>query len=159
MNAILQVSWAIWYLVASLGPGLPWAHCGHPYNTPWCWSEVDSAVCRASSLVLHNNTCTSLAAACGDWGLQEAGGVLGQQEACHIGSQVVGLDQLGARLSYTTEYYERHVLGNRGHSWDNFGSVRGQSVACLAAAWALVAVCLIKVCWWVVTSLTMPARV
>ena len=70
MNAILQVSWAIWYLVASLGPGLPWAHCGHPYNTPRCWSEADSAVCRASSLVLHNNTCTSLAAACGHWGLE-----------------------------------------------------------------------------------------
>ena len=147
---LLQVSWAIWYLVASLSPALPWAHCGHPYNTPWCWSEEDSAVCRASSLVLHNNTCTSLAAACGHWGLEEAG-----EEACHNGSQVVGLDQLGARLSSTTEYYERHVLGNQGHSWHNFGSVRGQSVACLAAAWALVAVCLIKVGGRVVTPLTM----
>ena len=151
------MSWAIWYLVASLGPALPWAHCGHPYNTPWCWSEADSAVCRASSLVLHNNTCTSLAAACGHWGLQEARGVPGQ-EACTNGSQVVGLDQLGARLSSTTEYYERHVLGIQGHSWDNFGSVRGQSVACLAAAWALVAVCLIKVDWWVVVLEKVPSE-
>ena len=78
------MSWAIWYLVASLGPALPWAHCGHPYNTPRCWSEADSAVCRASSLILHNNTCTSLAAACGHWGL-EAGQ---QEDSAHWGAGV-----------------------------------------------------------------------
>ena len=42
------------------------------------------------------------------------------------------------------EYYERYVLGNRGHSWHDFGHLRPQSVACLAAAWGVVALCLIK---------------
>ena len=54
------------------------------------------------------------------------------------------LESLYTRTSAPAEYYERFVLGNRGHDWDNFGTVRLDSVACLAAAWLLVAACLIK---------------
>ena len=67
------------------------------------------------------------------------------------------------RVSSTAEYYERYtehlfktlacifirnVLGNTQSpgdwDWGLLASVRAQSVACLAAAWALVAVCLIR---------------
>ena len=49
------------------------------------------------------------------------------------------------RTSASAEYFERFVLGNRGHDWYNFGHVRWESFLCLAAAWILVALCLIKV--------------
>lgn len=88
------VSWSIWYLAASLSPRLEWAHCGHWYNSPSCWSPT-------------TNTSRHLTSA-------------------------------------PAEYYERYVLGNRGHNWHNFGHLRPQSVACLAAAWGVVALCLIK---------------
>ena len=33
------VGWCVWYLAAS--PSLPWAECGHSYNTQLCWSQAD----------------------------------------------------------------------------------------------------------------------
>ena len=56
----------------------------------------------------------------------------------------ISLEKVVPRSSATAEYFERFVLGNRGHDWDNFGTLRWQSVGCLAVAWMLVAGCLIK---------------
>ena len=67
-----------------------------------------------------------------------------EAELCCNSTYQVELDHLITRSSSSSEYYERYVLGNRGHDWYNFGSVRLQSVVCLAAAWALVTACLIK---------------
>ena len=67
-----------------------------------------------------------------------------EAELCGNSTYQVKLDHLITRSSSSSEYYERYVLGNRGHDWYNFGSVRLQSVVCLAAAWALVTACLIK---------------
>ena len=38
---IVVVSWALWYLVASLSSPLPWPICDHDYNTPECYSDDD----------------------------------------------------------------------------------------------------------------------
>ena len=34
---IVVVSWSVWYLAASIGLDLEWAHCGHEYNTDDCY--------------------------------------------------------------------------------------------------------------------------
>ena len=36
---LVQVSWAIWYLVSSLSSNMEWTRCGHEYNTENCWSQ------------------------------------------------------------------------------------------------------------------------
>ena len=38
---IVVVSWALWYLVASLASPLPWSTCNHDYNTDDCYSPVE----------------------------------------------------------------------------------------------------------------------
>ena len=77
-------------------------------------------------------------------------------------------EEWGVRSSASAEYYNRHVLGNIGNDWSDFGYPRyfGQggpfllsmylyvfppsplhrpgNVGCLAAAWLLVALCLIR---------------
>ena len=100
------VSWAIWYLAASLADKLEWSQCEHWYNSPTCWSEQTSP--------------GTVVSPCRD-----------TNSSCEVSSA-------------PAEYYERYVLGNRGHDWHNFGHLRPQSVACLAAAWGIVALCLIK---------------
>merc|ERR1719232_1261172 len=135
------VSWSIWYLVSSLGTSLEWERCGHWYNTDQCWSHQDSQHCQDQGLVLYNNTCHQLDHVCAQFSLS---GINREAELCGNSSYQVELDHLIPRSSSSSEYYERYVLGNRGHDWFNFGSVRLQSVVCLAAAWALVTACLIK---------------
>ena len=88
-----------------------------------------------------------------------------EDNECSNGTQAFEVGSLLDRVSSTAEYYERYtehlftatlaccilirnVLGNtqRPGDWDwgLLASVRAQSVACLAAAWVLVAVCLIR---------------
>ena len=67
-----------------------------------------------------------------------------KKELCSNDTNIISLSSLVSRVSSSEEYYERHVLGNMDNDWSNFGSVRLQSVLCLALAWCLVAVCLIK---------------
>ena len=142
------VSWAIWYLLSSLASRLEWVHCGHWYNSPSCWSEEDSLACSqqeteqwegGGGYYYYNNTCLHLQEVCQEFGLE--GGQAGQ---CRGGEGEVRLESLYNRTTAPAEYYERFVLGNRGHDWYNFGSVRLDGLACLAAAWLLVAVCLIR---------------
>ena len=138
------VSWAIWYLLASLSSRLEWVHCGHWYNSPSCWSEEDSQACSQGEFY-YNNSCQSLQQVCQGFGRQsgQSGHCRGEEEE----EEELRLESLYNRTSAPAEYYERFVLGNReeeGHGWDNFGSVRLDGLACLAAAWLLVAGCLLK---------------
>lgn len=109
------VSWAIWYLVASFNPNLDWIKCGHWYNSPSCWSVVDQEQCEDTGQLFWNNNCTDLATV-----------------ISHTGRNSSTIIQ--QRTSASAEYFERFVLGNRGHDWYNFGHVRWQNVVCLAAA-------------------------
>eukprot|EP00092_Neocalanus_flemingeri_P021191 GFUD01022965.1.p1 GENE.GFUD01022965.1~~GFUD01022965.1.p1 ORF type:complete len:666 (-),score=86.69 GFUD01022965.1:154-2151(-) len=134
------VSWAIWYLVASFNPNLDWIRCGHWYNSPNCWSVVNQDECEATGLVFWNNTCTDLTSVCSPLGFSSNL----DDGLCVNGTNKIELEQLQDRTSASAEYFERFVLGNRGHDWYNFGQIRWQNVCCLAAAWLLVALCLIK---------------
>ena len=131
----LKVSWAIWYLIASFNPNLDWIQCGHWYNSPNCWSVVNQDQCEATGQIFWNNTCSDLDTVATQLGLDKT----------VVANGSIPLEHLQDRVSASAEYFERYVLGNRGHDWYNFGHVRWQNVACLAAAWTLVALCLIKV--------------
>ena len=96
---------------------------------------VNQEECEATGQVFWNNTCSDLAGVVSLLGLNSTGPDNGR----------IALEQHENRTSASAEYFERFVLSNRGHDWYNFGHVRWQNVACLAAAWVLVALCLIKV--------------
>ena len=130
MKLCVKVSWAIWYLVASFNPNLDWIKCGHWYNSPSCWSVVDQEQCKDTGELFWNNTCSDLTTVIAHTGHNH-----------HDNTSTI----IQQRTSASAEYFERFVLGNRGHDWYNFGHVRWQNVVCLAAAWILVALCLLKV--------------
>lgn len=48
---IVVVSWSVWYLIASVGLRLEWAHCGHDYNTDDCYeiSDLGNATSTAAN--------------------------------------------------------------------------------------------------------------
>ncbi|XP_066999391.1 sodium-dependent noradrenaline transporter-like [Anabrus simplex] len=33
------IAWALYFLVASAAPELPWVHCNNTWNTEWCWDS------------------------------------------------------------------------------------------------------------------------
>ena len=115
------VSWAVWYLLASLQPVLEWSHCGHVYNTEHCWSEEEQGACQDQGLVFYSNHCSNLETVCGTWDLEA---VDERRQLCGNDSLVLPLTQLATRVSASEEYYERNVLGIKGHDWSNFGSIR-----------------------------------
>jgi len=160
---IVVTSWSIWYLAASLDPaGLPWVRCGKEFNTPSCWSNLDQEACNnftadnnnttvennddtsdnivtsnfdnlSEPLLYYNSSCWSANSLCrhlaiGSWQPELA--------TCSDGAIL--------RTSPTVEYFERHVLGNQENSWQDYGGLRWQSVVCLAAAWILVALALVR---------------
>nr|CAD7579259.1 unnamed protein product [Timema californicum] len=34
------IGWALYFLVASAAPTLPWVHCNNTWNTEWCWEST-----------------------------------------------------------------------------------------------------------------------
>nr|CAD7463000.1 unnamed protein product [Timema tahoe] len=34
------IGWALYFLVASAAPNLPWVHCNNTWNTEWCWEST-----------------------------------------------------------------------------------------------------------------------
>ena len=102
---------------------------------------VNQEECETTDRVFWNNSCISLQSVCSQLGFDSDL----DDGLCFNGTNKIKLEQLEDRTSASAEYFERFVLGNRGHDWYNFGQVRWQNVGCLAAAWLLVALCLIKV--------------
>lgn len=167
---IVVTSWSIWYLAASLDPsGLPWIRCGKGFNTPSCWSSLDQEACNSYSnntadssnnntiLKISDDTFANTASSLnGLEGTMEPllyynSSCWSPQHLCqhlNIGSWKPELaicsDGAFLRTSPTVEYFERHVLGNQENSWQDYGGLRWQSVVCLAAAWLLVALALVR---------------
>ncbi|XP_063218366.1 sodium-dependent noradrenaline transporter-like isoform X2 [Bacillus rossius redtenbacheri] len=42
------IGWALYFLVASAAPELPWLHCNNSWNTEWCW-EASPATTNTTS--------------------------------------------------------------------------------------------------------------
>lgn len=41
------IGYASYYMFASFEPELPWQHCGHDYNTKYCYSKEEAEACEA----------------------------------------------------------------------------------------------------------------
>jgi len=165
---IVVTSWSIWYLAASLDPsGLPWVRCSKDFNTATCWSTIDEEDCNkfkstanGSNNYDNNNSNTAFDNFASSFNNSDrtAQQSLFFNASCwsptdlckhlSIGSWQPELGRCSAgaiqRTSPTVEYFERHVLGNQENSWQDYGGLRWQSVVCLAAAWILVALALVR---------------
>ena len=53
--------------------------------------------------------------------------------------------QVYKRVSPSEDYFKRTMLGlEEDTTWDNLGGLKPELVGCLAAAWTIVCLCLIK---------------
>ncbi|CAL1606303.1 unnamed protein product [Knipowitschia caucasica] len=117
---IMILVWGLYFLYHSFTNPLPWATCGHPWNTPNCTQDF-----RRSCL---NNTNMSLSAPV------NLSSALFNNNSC--------LEQEGLR-SPVIEFWERKVLRLSG-GLDEPGAISYEMVLCLIVTWIIVYFCMWK---------------
>ena len=145
-------AYTLFYTFASFSSSVPPVLCGNTSLTgPSCFTPEQEEECFNSSNVttFWNRTCTPVAELCAynksDWykpsevGSRDTNGRL----TCKSG----GVDVITryTRTSPAADYFHHSVLGlEEDTSWENLGGVRWKLALCLAAAWIIVSLCLIK---------------
>ncbi|XP_068220313.1 sodium- and chloride-dependent glycine transporter 2-like [Palaemon carinicauda] len=139
-NIIL--AWTIFYTFASLTSELPWGHCDNDFNTLGCYTEDASANCRNQSLYYYNRTCISIDEICNIGNLSAF-----NDSSCvdpSNSSIITDAESSVTRLTASEDYFKNRMLGVTGTSWEDMGSLRWELVGCLALAWIIVGLCMIK---------------
>lgn len=140
-NAV--ISWILYYLYSSFTSDLPWAQCGHWWNTPTCIHRTPAASCN-SSAVLRNSSASlgsnSAAISMGD-------------ELCDVVNNTSFLAALNVSAedaasgrthkSAAEEFWQYSVL-RKSDGLHELGGVQLNNALCLLAAWILVFLCLIR---------------
>ncbi|XP_059383309.1 sodium- and chloride-dependent creatine transporter 1-like isoform X2 [Carassius carassius] len=112
---IMVLVWGLYFLAHSFTSPLPWATCGHEWNTVNCTTNF-SRVCLNQSLSSSPPNVSSLNTSC--------------------------LEHTGLRSS-VMEFWERKVLHLSG-GLDEVGDISGYLVLCLLATWVIVYFCIWK---------------
>ncbi|XP_052449035.1 sodium- and chloride-dependent creatine transporter 1-like isoform X2 [Carassius gibelio] len=112
---IMVLVWGLYFLAHSFTSPLPWATCGHEWNTVNCTTNF-SRVCLNQSLSSSPPNVSSLNNSC--------------------------LEHTGLRSS-VMEFWERKVLRLSG-GLDEVGDISGYLVLCLLATWVIVYFCIWK---------------
>merc|ERR1711915_130328 len=64
---------------------------------------------------------------------------------CYNGTHNILLNKVYSRVSPSEDYFKRTMLGlEEDTTWENIGGLKPELVGCLAAAWLIVCLCLIK---------------
>ncbi|XP_061603794.1 sodium- and chloride-dependent creatine transporter 1-like isoform X3 [Phyllopteryx taeniolatus] len=113
---IMILVWGLYFLVNSFTNPLPWATCGHPWNTPNCTVDFN--------LNCHSNSAASSAT---------------QNQLASNGSCV---ETVGMR-SPVIEFWEQKVLHLSG-GLDEIGKINWEVALCLVATWVIVYFCVWK---------------
>uniref|UniRef100_A0A8C1ZV56 Transporter n=1 Tax=Cyprinus carpio TaxID=7962 RepID=A0A8C1ZV56_CYPCA len=114
---IMVLVWGLYFLAHSFTSPLPWATCGHEWNTVNCTTNF-SRVCLNQSLSPSPANVSSL----------------NTSASC--------LEHTGLRSS-VMEFWERKVLRLSG-GLDEVGDINGYLVLCLLATWVIVYFCIWK---------------
>ncbi|XP_052396446.1 sodium- and chloride-dependent creatine transporter 1 isoform X2 [Carassius gibelio] len=112
---IMVLVWGLYFLAHSFTSPLPWATCGHEWNTVNCTTNF-SRVCLNQSLSSSPPNVSLLNSSC--------------------------LEHTGLRSS-VMEFWERKVLRLSG-GLDEVGEINGYLVLCLLATWVIVYFCIWK---------------
>ncbi|XP_054628891.1 sodium- and chloride-dependent creatine transporter 1-like isoform X1 [Dunckerocampus dactyliophorus] len=121
---IMILVWGLYFLFHSFTNPLPWATCGHPWNTPNC-TEDFRRTC-------HNRSATQLSSAAQDMNLSSVKFLL--NNSC--------METEGMR-SPVIEFWERKVLRLSGGLHEP-GNISYEMVLCLLATWIIVYFCMWK---------------
>ena len=140
----LIIAWALYYMYAGLTWELPWASCGHDFSSAGCYSMTEDQICMTESSGLEtywNNTCFPVSDIC------QATGNRNYNETHCLSTDrdlVTRLSTLN-RTTSSEDFFTRKVLRLRDDtSWDNLGEIQPHMLYCLAAAWLIVCLSLIK---------------
>ncbi|XP_014478928.1 PREDICTED: sodium- and chloride-dependent glycine transporter 2-like [Dinoponera quadriceps] len=135
------VAWTLFYTFASFLPRLAWAYCDNDFNTKYCYSGLDDINCQKSNTMFFNKTCMTFDDVCMGFFNSSKGNSTG----CFKNDGGFQLfTSLYTRILSSEEYYSDYVLGIRGATWENFGSIRWEVFGCLTLAWVICCLCLIR---------------
>jgi len=118
------ITWTLYYLFHSFALELPWASCGNPWNTPHC--------ATSSSYDISNSSMTN-----------DSSGTFTTSMAGLVNITSNMTSNLTHRTSPSEEFWENHVL-QISDGIENMGGIRWELFGCLALAWGLVFLCLIR---------------
>ncbi|CAG5114909.1 unnamed protein product [Candidula unifasciata] len=133
-NAVL--SWVIYYLVNSFRADLPWASCGHWWNTPQCVTHQGELNSMFASNVSDGNMTLNLQLTNG------SGNFASGSSSCVGNASLCGSSQVKYRTA-AEEFWQYNVL-RKSDGLENLGSMQMHIALSLLAAWILVCLCLIK---------------
>jgi len=111
------ISWVLYYLGSSFSKDLPWAECGHHWNTENCYKRHANDSTGNSSLSMEEH----------DGGKQDND----------------SMQDVGRIASPAEEFWDLNVL-QRSSGIEEFGGIRFELFGLLALSWVVVFFCLIK---------------
>ncbi|KAJ8394892.1 hypothetical protein AAFF_G00042470 [Aldrovandia affinis] len=123
---IMILVWGLYFLLHSFSTPLPWATCGHPWNTPNCTLDFRRGCQNRSSLLGLASDPT-----------------LPQHNVSSLSPLNSSCMEMEGMRSPVIEFWERKVLRLSG-GLDEAGEVSGHMVLCLAAVWVIVYFCIWK---------------
>merc|ERR1711970_686673 len=143
------IAWTLFYTVAGLSAELPWQFCGNTTLTsPDCFQRDQEMACfnTSNSDTFWNKQCTPVEDLCLHFNYTRVGERDDSERlTCSNGTHNVDLNNVYARVSPSEDYFKRTMLGlEEDTSWSDLGGLKWQLVLCLAAAWTIVCLCLIK---------------
>ncbi|XP_068220231.1 sodium- and chloride-dependent glycine transporter 2-like [Palaemon carinicauda] len=134
------MAWAFFYAFASFNPVLPWGHCNNDFNSAECYDQNEALNCRNLSLHYYNRSCFSTEEYCGKAKLQ----AYNVTHCLGLNTSIISAKELLPKITPSEEYFTNRVLGISGTSWENLGDMKWELVGCLALAWVVVALSLMK---------------
>ena len=148
---VVITAWALFYLAIGFQKTLPWGSCEESWNTYNCYSLSYEKNCQekyGNDFTYYKKNCTTIQEYCHEHGYDTGSYITG---CLKDGNYTPFKDVVGEfGVSPAEDYFNGRVLGiNKDESglrydWDDYGSIQGHLVGCLAAAWVLVCLSLIK---------------
>ncbi|XP_047001911.1 sodium-dependent noradrenaline transporter-like [Schistocerca americana] len=133
------IGWALYFLVASAAPELPWLHCNNSWNTEWCWDS--SAGSRAQVAA----SAAAAAAAAAANSSAPAAAVAAAANASAAASAAAAAAVARLPHSPASEYFHRAVLEMQ---WSDglhaMGYPKWQLVLCLLLVYTMLYLSLFK---------------
>jgi len=142
------IAWTIYYTFAGFTSELPWKYCGNnSLSSGDCFQKEQEAQCFniSNSDTFWDKKCTPVFDLCESFNYTVGERDEWDRLRCNNGTHDLALNKVYSRVSPSEDYFKRTVLGlEEDTSWSNLGGLKWDLVGCMAAAWTIVCLCLIK---------------
>lgn len=136
------MAWSCYYAFSSFTSALPWSNCDNYFNSEDCVTHEELSDCTSKSLFYHNKTCLTIEEYCNiasAQSLNETYCIGGEN-----GTDILLPEETVSRMSPAEDFYRNRLLRVTGKTWDDMGAMNWEIVGCLALAWALVCISMVK---------------